>query len=101
MIYFYVFTFYSTCNAPKTMELRFPSSHLPSILPSVAATSFWLVVAFKIIDRRPFKAVVYFILYFFVDQFATPNNGAVSPHALPAQRASNLTPPYRFCQLSG
>jgi hypothetical protein len=50
-------------NAPKTMELHFPCacrlSHLPSILPSVATTSFWLVVAFKIIDWRPFKAVVY------------------------------------------
>ena len=56
-------------NAPKTIELRFPrtsrSSHLPSILPSIAATSFWLVVAFKIINQRPFKAVVYFILYIF------------------------------------
>jgi len=66
---FYVFTSYSTSNAPKTMELRFPrayrSSHLPSILPSVAAASFWLVVAFKIIDQRPFKATVYFILYIF------------------------------------
>jgi len=74
---FYVFTSYSTSNAPKTMELRFPrtsrSSHLPSILPSVAAVSFWLVVAFKIIDRWPFKAAVYFILYIFFDQFAAPN----------------------------
>jgi hypothetical protein len=35
------------------------------------------------------------ILYniFFVDQFAAPNDGMVSPHALPAQRASALTPP--------
>ena len=58
-----VFQSYLTSNAPNTIELRFPrashSSHLPSILPSVAATSFWLVVAFKIIDRRPFEAVVY------------------------------------------
>jgi len=63
---FYVFTSYSTSNAPKTMKLRFPrasrSSHLPSILPSVAAASFWLVVALIIIDRRLFKAAVYFIL---------------------------------------
>ncbi len=69
---FYVFTSYSTSNAPKTMELCFPcascSLHLPSILPSVAAASFWLVVAFKIINRRPFKAAVYFIFYIFVDQ---------------------------------
>ena len=82
------------------MDLRFPrtsrSSHLPSILPFVAAASFWLVVVFTIIDRRPFKATVYFIfyiLYFFVAQFAAPNDGTVSPHALPAQRASALTPP--------
>jgi hypothetical protein len=35
------------------------------------------------------------ILYFkfFVDKFAAPNDGTVSPHALPAQRASALTPP--------
>jgi len=94
---FYVFTSYSTSSAPKTMELRFRrasrSSHLPSILPSVAAASFWFVVAFKIIDRRPFKAAVYFILYIFVDQFAAPNDGMVSPHALPTQLASALTPP--------
>ena len=95
---FYVFPSYSMSNAPKTMELHFPrasrSSHLPSILPFIAATSFWLVVVFKIIDRRPLKAVVYFILilYFFVAQFATPNDGMVSPHALPAQHASALTP---------
>ncbi len=60
---FYVFPFNSLSNAPKTMKLRFPytsrSSNLPSILPSVATTSFWLVVALKIIDRWPFKAVVY------------------------------------------
>ncbi len=93
---FYVFTFNSTSNAPKTMELHFPCasclSNLPSIQPSVAATSFWLVVAFKIFDRQPFKAAVYFILNIFVDQFATPNDGTVSPHALPAQRASAHTP---------
>jgi hypothetical protein len=66
---FYVFTSYSTSNAPKTIELRFPRasrlSHLPSILPSVTAASFWLAVAFKTIDRWPFKAAVYFILYIF------------------------------------
>jgi len=66
---------------------------LPSILPSIEAASFWLIVAFKIIERRPFKTAVYFILYIFVDQFAAPHDGMVSPHALPAQRASALTPP--------
>ncbi len=62
---FYVFSSYSTSNAPKTMELHFPrtsrSSHLPSILLSIAATYFWLVVAFKTINRQPFKAAVYYI----------------------------------------
>ena len=40
-----VYTSYSTYNTPKMMVLRFPhasrSSHLPSILPSVAAA--WMV----------------------------------------------------------
>jgi hypothetical protein len=35
---------------------------------------------------------VYFILNIFVNQFAAPNDGTVSPHALPAQRTSTLTP---------
>jgi hypothetical protein len=97
---FYVFTSYSTCSTPKTKELRFPrasrSLHLPSILLSVAVTCFWLVVAFKIINQQPFKVVVflYYIFYVvFVDQFAAPNDGMVSPHALPRPRASALTSP--------
>jgi hypothetical protein len=94
----YVFTFNSTSNAPKTMELRFPcasrSSNLPSILPSVAATSFWLVVALKIIDRRPFKAVVYLILISFSLLNLTPQRwDGVPPGApCPARLCSN-TPP--------
>jgi hypothetical protein len=83
-------------NAPKTVELRFPCtsrlSNLPYIQPSVAATSFWLVVAFKIVDRRPFKVTVYFIFYIFVNQFAALNDGTVPPHALPTQHTSALTP---------
>jgi len=92
---FYVFTSYSTSNAPKTMELCFPRasslSHLPSILPSVAAASFWLVVAFKIIDRRPFKAAVYFILYIFCRSIRHPKRwDDVPPHAPhPARLRSN------------
>ncbi len=58
---FYVFTFNSMSNTPKTMELHFPcasrSSNLPSIQPSVVAASFWFVVAFKIVDRRPFNSL--------------------------------------------
>ncbi len=79
------------------MELRFPCashlSHLPSILPFVAAASFWLVVALIIIDRRPFNAAVFYILYFFVDQFAAPNDGMVTPmRSLPSGLCST-TPP--------
>jgi hypothetical protein len=61
---------------PQTMELRFPRAyrllHLPSIRPSVVAASFWLVVAFTIIDWRPFKAVVYFIFVSFLLLNSTP-----------------------------
>ncbi len=97
---FYVFTSYSTSNAPKTMELRFPhasrSSHLPSILPFDAATSFWLVVVFKNIDRWPFNAVVYFKLYIFCRSICRFKRwDGVPPHApCPAhQRTSALSPP--------
>ncbi len=47
-----VYTSYSTYNTPKMMVSCFPhasrSMHLPSILPSVAAACFWLVVVFQI-----------------------------------------------------
>jgi len=68
------------------------TSHLPSILPSIAAASFWLFVAFKSSTGghlRP-RCILYNV--FFVDQFAAPNDGTVSPPVLPAQRASVLTP---------
>ena len=80
------------------MELRFPRasclSHLPSILPSVAAASFWLVVGFKIINRRPFKAAVYFILHIFCRSIRRPKRwDGVPPRApCPARLCSN-TPP--------
>ncbi len=38
--------------------------------------------------------------YFFVVQFATPNNFSVSPHVLPTQWPPLSHPPYRFRQLS-
>ncbi len=92
-------------NAPKTMELRFPcasrSSHLPSILPSVAATSFWLVVALIIIDRRPFKAPVYFIFYIFLSINLLPQTmGRCPPMRSPAHAPPLQHPPYRFHGLS-
>ncbi len=80
------------------MELRFPctsrSSHLPSILPSVTAASFWLVVALIIIDRRPFKAAVHFIFYIF-SLINSPHQtmGRCPPmHSSPSALCSN-TPP--------
>ena len=95
---FYVFTFNSTSNSPKTMELRFPrasrSSNLPSILPSIAATSVWLVVAFKIVDRRPFKAAVYFILNIFCQSIRHPKRwDGVPPRASRPARLCSNTPP--------
>jgi hypothetical protein len=66
-------------------------SHLPYILPSVAAACFWLVVVWAVVDRRLSKAVVYFMfIYFFVAQFDVLNDGTVSPHALSRTRASTL-----------
>jgi hypothetical protein len=80
------------------MELRFPcasrSSNLPSILPSVAATTFWLVVAFKIIDRRPLKAAVYFILNIFRRSIHRPKRwDGVPPRAPHPARLCSNTPP--------
>jgi hypothetical protein len=93
----YVFTSYLTSNAPKTMELRFPcashSSHLPSILTSVTTTSFWLVVALIIINRRPFKAVVYFIFYIFCQSIRRPKGwDGVPPRAPPPTRPCSNIP---------
>ena len=80
------------------MELRFPcasrSSQLPSILPFVAVASFWLVVALKIIDRRPFKAAVYFILYIFCRSIRRPKRwDGVPPRAPRPARLRSNTPP--------
>jgi hypothetical protein len=80
------------------MELRFPCAsrllHLPSILPSVTAASFWLAVAFKIINQRPFKAAVYFILYIFCRSICHPKRwGGVPPRAPCPARLCSTTPP--------
>jgi hypothetical protein len=93
-----VFTSYSTSNAPKTMELRFPHaphlSHLPSTLTNVAATCFWLVGAFKIINRQPSKAVVYFTFIYFSLLNLTPQSmGWCPPTHSPPPCASTQTPP--------
>ena len=80
------------------MELRFPcasrSSHLLSILPFVAAASFWLVVVFTIINRRPFKAAVYFIFIFFRRSICRPKRwDGVPPRAPRPARLCSNTPP--------
>jgi hypothetical protein len=84
------YTSYSTYNTPKMMVLRVHpasrSSHLPSILPSVAAACFLLIDGCV----RPWFISFYI---FFVAQFNAPNAGTVSPHALSRPRASALTSP--------
>ena len=94
----HVFTSYSTSNAPKTTELCFPcasrSSQLPSILLFVAVASFCLVVALIIIDRRPFKAAVYFILYICCRSICRPKRwDGVPPRAPRPARLRSNTPP--------
>jgi hypothetical protein len=80
------------------MDLRFPhtsrSSHLPSILPFVAAASFWLVVVFTIIDRWPFKAAVYLYFIFFRRSIRRPKRwDGVPPRAPRLARLWSNTPP--------
>jgi hypothetical protein len=69
------------------MELRFPRAscllYLPSILLPIPTASFWLVVAFKIIVRWPFKAVVYFILYIFRPSICRPKRWDGVPRCAP------------------
>ena len=79
------------------MELRFPrafcSLHLPHILSSIRAASFWLVVAFKIIDRWPFKVAVYFILYIFCRSICRPKRWDGVPPCAPRPARLCSTPP--------
>ncbi len=65
------------CASPAPPACRtFPTLH------SVVAASFWLVVAFKTIDQRPFKAMVYFILYIFCPSICRPKQlDSVPPRA--------------------
>ena len=82
---------YSTYNAPKMMVLHFPhtsrSSHLPSILPSVAAACFWLVVAFQISISGRIRQRRIFVILFVRGSVHPPKQwNGVSPCALPPTR---------------
>ena len=85
---FYVFTSYSTSNAPKTMDCcSFPPCYPLSWRPVFC----WLL-RLKSSTGGHLRSwcILYYI--FLVDQFTASNDGTVSPHALPAQRSSALTP---------
>ena len=66
----------------------FRSSRLPSVVPSVTVTCFWLVVVLKIMRLEAAKSHdVFFIIYFFV--FPSPPQTIVkrSPHTFHRGRA--------------
>ena len=68
-IYFYFFTPYPTYNTPKMMASHLPHAshllHIPSMLPSITATCFWLVVVFWTTNWRPINPTLYFIFIIF------------------------------------
>ena len=78
-----VFYLHSTLTPHKMMVLCFPratrSSCLSFILPSVAATCFWLVVVFKLINRQPSIAKAPPISLFFSPLHLTPQTMG-NPH---------------------
>jgi hypothetical protein len=77
------------CTSPAPPACHTFPPYYPLLWPPVFG---WLLCFKSSISghlRR--RCILYFI--FFVAQFVAPNNGTVSPHALPAQRASALTPP--------
>ena len=75
-------------NNGITLPPRAPySSHLPSILSYVADTYFWLVVVWKLICLRPFKAMVYFLFFFLCCSIFVTTMVSYFPHA---SRSSHL-----------
>ncbi len=94
-----VYTSYSTYNAPKMIVLRFPHasrlSHLPSILPSVAAACFWLVVVWAVVEWWLSKALVYFMFIYFLTLNSTSQTMELClPMRSPSHAPSLLHPHY-------
>ena len=80
------------------MELRFPrasrSLHIPSILPSIPDTYFWLVVVWKIINWQLPKAKAPHISLFFLSfHLVTQKDGTMPPHTIQPGPASSPTSP--------
>ena len=89
---YYIYIFLSFKSPPKQwyhISPRAPySSHLPSILSYVADTYFWLVVVWKLICLRLFKAMVYFFFFFLCCSIFVTTMVSYFPHA---SRSSHLT----------
>ena len=77
------------------------SSRFPSVVPSVAAACFWLVVVCCFADWRPFKATTYFIFFIFCRSICRPQtiHQRPLPH-LPLSAPPLYHPPLRFRRLS-
>jgi len=94
---FYVFTSCSTPTPPKQWNCASPApparrTFPPYYPPSQPPVFGWLLrLKSSTGGHLRLRCILYYI--FFVDQFATPNDGTVPPHVLLAQRASTLTPP--------
>jgi hypothetical protein len=66
----------SKFNAPKSCYCTSPvpttQLHILSILSPIAGICFWLIVVCKMIDQRPPKATMYFILLIFLSSDLPP-----------------------------
>ncbi len=103
----FVFDFYHPLTLPpsKTIVSRFPAlpalAHIPSILPSVTAACFWLVVVCSIIVWKPPKASMYFFVFYFFRRFICwPKQfDNISLCSLPPNRLCYYTPSYQIDRL--